>query len=95
MRRERDAAVVVAQFQIRMMVLDVRDMGHGIDEAHGAIKILELVRTLQAFRVLPDLPVAVQVPEQHGGIGGRQRRDSAFAGYAFLAGQFVHAEIRV
>ena len=46
-----DVAVVVADLEIGVMVLDVRDMRERVDEAHGAVEVLELERALQALRV--------------------------------------------
>src|SRR6267142_1775007 len=41
-RRESNVTVVVAQCQVRVVVLGIRDVGQRVDEAHGAVKILEL-----------------------------------------------------
>src|SRR5215469_1547243 len=38
---ERHAAVVVADLQVRVMVLDVGHVGEGVDEAHGAVEVTE------------------------------------------------------
>ncbi len=60
-----------------MMVLGIRDMRERIDEAHGAIEILEFERALQAFRVRGELPIAVQLFAKRGGLSlvqGEPRR---------------------
>src|SRR5215469_6415447 len=41
-RRELHAAVVVADLEVRMVILDVGDVRDRVDEAHRPIKILEL-----------------------------------------------------
>src|ERR1700676_3690233 len=61
MRRERDVTVVISDAQIRVMILGIRDMRQGVDEAHGAVEILELERALQALRVFGDPPILVQL----------------------------------
>lgn len=53
---EFDAAVVVAYFQIRMMVFAVGDVRYGIYEAHGAIEIFEGIFATNCLAVIIQLP---------------------------------------
>src|SRR5580692_10411547 len=87
MRRERDVAVVVADFQIGMMILDVRDMRERVHEAHGAIEISELERALEALRAGAEFPIRVKLGAQRRGLRLRQRRAPALAGRTLLGGE--------
>src|SRR5487761_168982 len=57
-RGELHAAVAVPHLEVRMMVLDVGDMGEGIYEAHGPIEILELELPPQVRPLLRQHPLA-------------------------------------
>ena len=91
MSGKREATIVVAQFHIRVMVLDVGDMCDGVDEAHGPIKIFEPVRALQGLGIRGYSPISVKLPPQPGGLGGRQRRRAAFTRHALLGRQCARA----
>src|SRR5580692_2775324 len=87
MRRERDVAVVVADFQIGMMILDVCDMRERVHEAHGAVEISELERALEAPRAGAEFPIRVKLGAQGRRLRLGQRRCPALAGHALLGGE--------
>src|SRR5882672_850979 len=92
-RRVADAAVVVADLEIRVVILAVCDMRHGIDERHRAVEVLEaeLAPYLGAGGV--DRPAVLQLPQQALGGARRQGRHAALARNAFLRAQIAHNKI--
>ncbi len=83
-RRVLHPAIVVADLEIRMMILDVGDMRERIDEAHGPIKILELELPPQIRPFLRQHPVRMQVLHEPLRLLARVRRNPAFTGLAML-----------
>src|ERR1700682_5447617 len=91
---EGDAAVVVADLEVRVVILDVGDMRQRVHEAHGAVEVPETELAPDGERVFSQYPGAGELRAQLLCLGMRQRRGSAFAGLAFACGEFVHASPR-
>src|SRR5260221_3664185 len=87
MRRILDAALVVADREVGVMVLAMRDPGERVDERHGLVIVGERV-DLHQLAVL-DAP-ALELLEELGGFPGVVRFDAAFAGLALFLRQFRH-----
>ena len=79
-----DAAVVVADLQIRVVVLDVGDVRERVDEAHGAVEVLELESARAGVLASAAMRQSgCELGEQRPGLGRVQRGDAALAGRAF------------
>jgi hypothetical protein len=79
--------------EVRVMVLDVRDVRDRIHEAHGAVEILELQRPLQALGIAGQRPVGMQLRAQSAGLLRRERRHAALAGCALAGREVGHGAI--
>src|SRR5258708_38522672 len=90
-RHVRHAALVVSDQHVGMMVFAVRHPGGRVHERHRLVVVRELVGLADRDPVLRP-PVE---PFEHGAhLLGRERRDAALAGPAFLARELVHAGFR-
>src|SRR6516162_10156774 len=85
------AAVVVADLEVRVMILDVREMGEGVDEAHGAIEIAEPELPPYGSGTVRQHPVARDLCDQPRRFRGRQCRNTSFTGLAAPCGEVAHA----
>src|ERR1700722_12337661 len=83
-------ADVVAHLEVRVMIFNVGDMRHGIDETHGAIEITETEFTTQAAGLLIEGPRGITTPHQRIGRAPRQGRRASFARYAAPLCQLSH-----
>src|SRR5688572_4626101 len=88
-RLEADAAIAPATFEIRVMVFDVCDVRHRVDEAHGTVEIRELEFLAQRLAVFHELPARQQAAQHLLRLIRRQRAHAAMAGHAFLVDQGV------
>src|SRR5260370_42268671 len=89
--REGDAAVVVADFEVRMVVLDVGYMCERVHEAHRAIEVFERELAADGAGILRQSPSGIEVGEQGSGRGVCQRRRAAFTGFALFLSEIAHA----
>src|SRR6267143_1766511 len=83
---ESDAAVVVADLEVGVVILDVGDVRQRVHEAHGAIEVPESELAPNGVRGFSQYPRAGDLREQLLCLGLRQRRGTAFAGLAFACG---------
>src|SRR5581483_674420 len=90
-RGELHAAVVVPHLEVRMMVLDVGNMGERIDEAHSPIEVLELELPPQIRPLLRQHPPLRELLHELLRLLARIRRDPALAGLATLLRQLAHS----
>src|SRR5690242_1251789 len=79
--------MAVACFDVRVVILVVGHEAHGIDEAQGAVEILELEILDDGLAVLAQLP-ARQCAQELGGFLGSERVLLALARLAVLVRQF-------
>ena len=81
MRSITDQAMVVANFQVWVMVFKISHPGDSVDKGHGLIKVFEAEIARNEFVVGTELPV-VQFSHELGGIYSIERADAAFTGDA-------------
>src|SRR6185312_1779458 len=90
-RGELHAAVVVPHLEVRMMVLDVGNMGERIDEAHSPIEVLELELPPQIRPLLGEHPLPRELLHELLSLLARIGRDPTLAGLATLLRQLAHS----
>ena len=81
-----DGGLVIAQGDVRMMVLAVRNPRSGVNKRHGLVVVLELEGLLH--QTVLELP-ARQALEHVTDLRLRHRRNTTLAGLAFLANQSI------
>src|SRR5262249_32370650 len=84
------AAIVVADLEVRMMVLDVRDVRERVDEAHGAVEVAEPELAPDRASVIAQLPAAGNLREQSLRLARGERRNAALAGLALARREVSH-----
>src|SRR6185295_17658830 len=84
------AAVVVADLEIRVVVLDIRDMRERVDETHRAPEIRELELAANRLAVLDQLPAGVQEFHHPGRLVPVEWPHAALAGHTLAFLQGIH-----
>ena len=77
-------ATVVADLDVRVMVLGVRDPGHGIHKGHGLVVIAELEAAVDFLAAGINRPVVMKLLYQLCGLFLCQRRRAAIECLAVL-----------
>src|SRR5207248_2905734 len=88
---ESDAAVVVADLEVRVVVLDVGDVRERVHEAHGAVEVAEGELAADGARALGQRPVARDLREESLRLGAGEWGDPALTGPALARGELAHA----
>src|SRR5581483_5744923 len=90
MRRENDAAVVVADFKVWMVVLDVGEMCDRVHEAHRAVEVLERELATDGTRIRGQGPALIELSKQQRDPVTCQGRHAAITRLALLLRQVGH-----
>src|SRR5579871_369932 len=86
-RRVADAAVVVAELEVRVVVLGVGDVRDRVHEAHDPVEVLESVLALEPLAAGIEPPGGVELRERGRGLRRPERRDAALARHAAAFGE--------
>src|ERR1700736_1154307 len=84
MGREDDAAVVVADLEVRMVVLDVGHMRDGVHETHRPIEILERQLAADRLAIRRQDPCGIEFGEQLNGCRACEGLHSTLTGSALF-----------